>query len=101
MDQYQRLLRVTRLLVEPLVQRLIEALRQPQGSRGLDVGCGLGSQTMLLAMAVGSRAKDELSPEDRELFQHLCEPESPGSVLDAADYCGFYTYTLFQGVAPA
>jgi len=40
-------------LQEPIFRRAIHALDLPQGSRGLDVGCGIGLQVMLLEEAVG------------------------------------------------
>jgi demethylmenaquinone methyltransferase/2-methoxy-6-polyprenyl-1,4-benzoquinol methylase len=40
-------------LREPLLRSVIQALRLPQGSRGLDAGSGLGLQTLLLAEAIG------------------------------------------------
>jgi demethylmenaquinone methyltransferase/2-methoxy-6-polyprenyl-1,4-benzoquinol methylase len=39
-------------LREPVVHSAIQALQFPPGSRGLDVGCGIGSHTLLLAEAV-------------------------------------------------
>lgn len=38
---------------EPVLRSAIRALRLPAGSRGLDAGCGIGLQTLLLAKAVG------------------------------------------------
>ena len=40
-------------LREPLLRTVVQALRLPQGSRGLDAGCGIGLQALLLAEAVG------------------------------------------------
>lgn len=40
-------------LREPLLRSVIQALRLPAGSRGLDAGCGIGLQSLLLAEAVG------------------------------------------------
>ena len=40
-------------LREPLLRSVIEALRLPLGSCGLDAGCGIGLQTLLLAEAIG------------------------------------------------
>ncbi|MBN2026948.1 MAG: methyltransferase domain-containing protein [Actinobacteria bacterium] len=37
----------------PYILEAIEFLQLPEGSRGLDAGCGIGLQTMLLADAVG------------------------------------------------
>jgi ubiquinone/menaquinone biosynthesis C-methylase UbiE len=38
---------------EPIFRAVIETLRLPSGSRGLDAGCGIGLQCVLLAEAVG------------------------------------------------
>ncbi len=42
-------------LREPAIRAAIEALELPAGSRGLDAGCGIGHNAMLLARAVGSK----------------------------------------------
>jgi len=42
-------------------------------------------------------AEDELDPEDREQYEQLCNPDSPGSILNQPDYYAFFTYTLIQG----
>lgn len=52
-DAYiQRLLEANPLR-EPLLRSAIRALQLPNGSHGLDVGCGVGLQELLLADAVG------------------------------------------------
>jgi demethylmenaquinone methyltransferase/2-methoxy-6-polyprenyl-1,4-benzoquinol methylase len=48
----QRLLEANPLR-EPLLRSVIQALGLPPGSQGLDAGCGIGLQTLLLAEAVG------------------------------------------------
>ena len=40
-------------LREPLLRTVVQALRLPAGSQGLDAGCGIGLQALLLAEAVG------------------------------------------------
>ena len=40
-------------LREPLLRSMIEALRLAKGSRGLDAGCGIGLQALLLAEEIG------------------------------------------------
>jgi len=40
-------------LREPLLRSVIQALPLSDGSHGLDVGCGIGLQTLLLADAIG------------------------------------------------
>jgi demethylmenaquinone methyltransferase/2-methoxy-6-polyprenyl-1,4-benzoquinol methylase len=49
----QRLLEADPLR-EPVLRSVIQALQLPAGSRGLDIGCGIGLQELLLAEAVGS-----------------------------------------------
>jgi len=41
-------------LRDPTILQAIRALELPEGSRGLDAGCGVGSQTLMLAEAVGT-----------------------------------------------
>jgi len=50
---YIRLLLETDCLKDDLIGAVISWLDLPSGSRGLDAGCGLGSNTLLLAKAVG------------------------------------------------
>ncbi len=50
---YVAKLQVTDSLRRPVLEAAIAALELPQGSSGLDVGCGIGLQTPLLADAVG------------------------------------------------
>lgn len=52
----QRLLRAEPLR-EPLLREVIAALRLPPGSAGLDAGCGIGLQALLLAEAVGPQGR--------------------------------------------
>ncbi len=54
---YLQILKKTNPLRESTIQSAIKALQIPQGSRGLDVGCGIGLQIPLLAKAVGSSGK--------------------------------------------
>ena len=53
MDAYAQQLAVSNPLQEPVIRSAIQALRLPPGSRGLDAGCGIGLQALLLAEAVG------------------------------------------------
>ena len=52
-DSYLQSLAVTGPLQEPVIRSAIQALDLPPGSRGLDAGCGIGHQALLLAEAVG------------------------------------------------
>ena len=53
-DDYAHKLLVSNQLREPIIRSAIQALQLPSGSRGLDAGCGIGLQALLLAQAVGS-----------------------------------------------
>ena len=52
-DTYLQRLAESNPLREPLLRTVVQALKLPQGSRGLDAGCGIGLQTLLLAEAIG------------------------------------------------
>ncbi len=53
--RYLQRLVVTHPLRESVVREVIRSLQLPQGSRGLDAGCGIGLQALSLAEAVGPR----------------------------------------------
>jgi len=50
---YMYKLAVINPLMEPVLRTAIQSLHLPVGSRGLDAGCGIGLQAMLLAETVG------------------------------------------------
>ena len=52
-DLYIQRLLESNPLRKPLLRSIIQSLGLPHGSRGLDAGCGIGLQTMLLLEAVG------------------------------------------------
>jgi ubiquinone/menaquinone biosynthesis C-methylase UbiE len=52
-DTYLQRLEESNPLREPLLRTVVQALKLPKGSGGLDAGCGIGLQTLLLAEAVG------------------------------------------------
>jgi len=52
-SEYARLLLETDCLRDDLVRTIIDWLDLPLGSSGFDAGCGVGSNTLLLAEAVG------------------------------------------------
>jgi len=54
---YAYKLRLSDYLREPVIREAIEALDLPSGSRGLDAGCGIGSNTMLLSEVIGSEGR--------------------------------------------
>ncbi|MCP4748800.1 MAG: methyltransferase domain-containing protein [Desulfobacteraceae bacterium] len=52
-DLYMHSLSVANPLRESILRAAIETLQLPPGSRGLDAGCGIGLQSLLLGDAVG------------------------------------------------
>ncbi|NOQ33249.1 MAG: methyltransferase domain-containing protein [Methanosarcinales archaeon] len=63
-------------LQEPVMRRAIHALNLPPGSRGLDVGCGIGLQAIMLAEAVGAAGHVtgvDLSPEFLDCARSIAE----------------------------
>ena len=52
-ESYIQSLLVSNPLRESTIHAMIEALQLPKGSRGLDAGCGIGLQCLLLAEEVG------------------------------------------------
>jgi ubiquinone/menaquinone biosynthesis C-methylase UbiE len=52
-ESYIEAMLVTSPLREPILRQMVKALELPKGSRGLDAGCGIGLQCLLLAKEVG------------------------------------------------
>lgn len=66
MDSYARSLYLSNFLRDPIIREAIETLSLVPGSRGLDVGCGIGSHTLKLAEVVapdGHVSGLDLSPD--------------------------------------
>jgi len=75
-DSYLQSLMATNPLQEPIFRRAIHALNLPPGSWGLDVGCGIGFQALLLAEAVGPAGHVtgvDLSLEFRDCARSIAE----------------------------
>ncbi len=51
--EYLEKMKVFRALKEPVIKQVLESLRLPAGSKGLDVGCGDGYYTLMLAKSLG------------------------------------------------
>ncbi len=65
-DAYAAQLATIHPLREPAIRAAVEALDLPPGSRGLDAGCGVGHNAVLLAQAVGPEGRVtglDVSPE--------------------------------------
>lgn len=56
-NPYIQNLQETNCLSEPVYRSAIQALQLPLASRGLDLGCGIGLQSILLAEAVGPQGQ--------------------------------------------
>ena len=56
-DYFVQMAYVSNPLREPILRSAIQALQFPLGSRGLDAGCGIGLQTLLLAESMGPAGK--------------------------------------------
>ena len=72
---FQRLVEANPLR-EPVLRSAVQALELPPGSRGLDVGCGIGLQALLLADAVGAGGHVtgvDISPELLAFGEELAE----------------------------
>ena len=66
-------------LRDPVLRSAIEALKFPLGSRGLDAGCGIGLQALLLAEAIGPAGHItglDLSPEFLDHAEGMVEKAS-------------------------
>ena len=57
-------------LREPLFRSLIHSLKLTEGSRGLDIGCGIGSHTLIPADAVGESGHVTGMDFSEELLTH-------------------------------
>jgi demethylmenaquinone methyltransferase/2-methoxy-6-polyprenyl-1,4-benzoquinol methylase len=53
LNNYATTLYLSNFLREPLVRMIISTLNLPQGSMGVDIGYGIGSNTLILVEAVG------------------------------------------------
>ncbi|RJQ29303.1 MAG: methyltransferase domain-containing protein [Peptococcaceae bacterium] len=65
-EYFAQMAYVSNPLRKPVLRSTIQALPFPPGSRGLDTGCGIGLQTLLLAEALGPAGHVtglDLSPE--------------------------------------
>ena len=63
-------------LREPIFRSAIETLQLPKASRGLDAGCGMGFQTLLLADTVGAGGHVmglDISPDLLAYAEHMVE----------------------------
>ena len=57
LKRYSEQLRLANHVTGPAIRQAMQELGLPQGSMGLDAGCGIGQHTLWLAAAVGSEGK--------------------------------------------
>ncbi|NPV93145.1 MAG: class I SAM-dependent methyltransferase [Firmicutes bacterium] len=69
-DQYIKNLEAAHLLREPVIKEAIRQLQLTPGSCGLDVGCGIGLYTLLLAEEVGPAGKVTGLDTDPRLIEY-------------------------------
>ena len=81
-DLYIQRLAESNPLREPLLRSIVRSLEFPAGSRGLDAGCGIGHQAVLLAEAVGPDGHitgldilPELLAYGRDMVEQACLSE--------------------------
>ncbi|MGD9346381.1 MAG: methyltransferase domain-containing protein [Candidatus Aminicenantes bacterium] len=67
---YIRQLKESSPLREPLLREIIQAWKLPPGSRGLDVGCGIGQPALLLAEVVGAKGHITGLDSSSEFLHH-------------------------------
>jgi ubiquinone/menaquinone biosynthesis C-methylase UbiE len=72
-DSYARALVLGDLPREPVIRAAVRVLDLPQGSRGLDAGCGIGSHTLLLAEAVAPGGRITGLDRSADLLAHARE----------------------------
>ncbi len=61
-------------------------MRLPHGSRGLDVGCGIGSNTFRLAEAVGTAGKVTGMDISRDLIEHARRAALSSAISDRTSF---------------
>ena len=79
-DDYARKMYVADPLREPYIHAAVQELQLPSGSRGLDAGCGLGLQALLMAEAIGL---------DGHVTGLDISPQFLGYARDIAEKAGF------------
>ncbi len=84
---YARRLEQSSVLREPVMRAAIRWLDLPQGSYGIDVGCGVGCVALLLAQDIGTAGR--VIGLDRE-------PTFLQRARQRAGQCGMETYLSFQ-----
>lgn len=71
-EKYLRSLYVSNALREPIIRTAISQLGLPSGSNGLDIGCGIGLYTLLLAETVGFNGQVLGIDATKEFLEKAC-----------------------------
>lgn len=79
-EQYLRNLSVSNPLREPVIRTAISQLGLPSGSRGLDIGCGTGLYSLLLAEAAGANGHITGIDANGEFLEKACSFASDKSL---------------------
>jgi len=85
-DTYAHRLFLADFLREPVIRSVIQALKLPSGSRGLDAGCGIGSHTLMLAEAVAPAGHVTGLDISSELLAHAKEKAKKSSLSEHVSF---------------
>jgi demethylmenaquinone methyltransferase/2-methoxy-6-polyprenyl-1,4-benzoquinol methylase len=83
-DTYMQRLLITDPLTKPVVFSAIKMLNLPSGSQGLDIGCGIGSHTMMMAEVVGSKGHItgiDIEPKFLDYAKRIAEKKGLSKIL--------------------
>jgi len=83
-ESYIQSLLVSDPLRESTLRAMIEALQLPKGSRGLDAGCGIGLQCLLLTEEVGLTGHVTCLGVSAEMLERGYDVVSPAGILPSS-----------------
>lgn len=85
-ERYLKSLEITAPLQDPIMRSAIEELNLKEGSIGLDVGCGIGLQVMMLAEAVGDKGHVTGLDISSEFLSHAEEILKENGLFDRTTF---------------
>ena len=86
MEDYIQALLVSEPFHRPIIRSAVAELQLPAGSRGLDVGCGIGLQAMLMAEATGPQGHVTGVDQSGELLARATELAEKAGLSQRVDY---------------